>query len=161
MVSNRAYVGVHSITEDFKNERIILTIENTGNIPAEDLKVVGEVWVVIPRGGGLAGLRNPLFEHPSCSFNRPLRNTRLFRSNLKARIAIDLFKITLANKTYIPSVAEGHGTLWLIGHIEYGDGFATGQITQFAFTYEGGGEWAARGIDDPEMMKKENQAKEK
>jgi hypothetical protein len=78
---------------------------------------------------------------------------------LKARKTIDLFKINLANKTYIPSIAEGHGT-WLIGHIEYGDGFAAAQISQFAFSYDRG-EWTARGVDDPELMKKEKRPNEK
>ena len=160
-VSNRAYVGVHSIKEDLKNDRIVLAIENTGNVPAEDVKVVGSAWVVITRGSGLAGLRSPLFEHASCSFNRTLRNTRLFQGSLKALIPIDLFAITLVNKTYIPSVIDGHGTLWLVGSIEYSDGFDPGQISHFAFTYEGGDEWAMRGVDDPEMMKEEKRAKER
>jgi hypothetical protein len=159
-VSNRAYVGVHSITEDFEKQRIVLMVENTGNVPAENLKVFGQVWVIIPKRNGLAGLRGG-FEHANCSFSQSFYNTRLFRGNLKSRIVIDLFKITLANKTYIPSVAAGHGTLWLTGSIEYGDGFAPGQISQFAFTYESGGEWVGSSINDPEMMKKEKRAKEK
>lgn len=158
-VSNRAYVGVHSITEDFEKQRIVLMVENTGIVPAENLKVTGQVWVIMPKSG-LVGLRGG-FDYANCSFSQSFYNTRLFRGNLKTRVTIDLIKITLANKTYISSVAGGLGTLWLIGSIEYGDGFAPGQITQFAFTYEGGGQWTGSSINDPEMMKKQEQAKEK
>lgn len=160
IIGERAYVGVHSIAEDFKKERIILTVENTGNIPAEDLKIAGYVWVIIPRGVGLASLRNPLFESANCTFNQTFRNIKLFRGNLKSRITIDLFKITLTNKTYIPSVAGGHGTLWLIGSIEYNDGFVPGQVSHFAFTYEGNGEWAGRSIEQLGDMKKGDKTQE-
>ena len=150
-IGERAYVGVHSINEDFKNDRIILMAENTGNVPAESLKVSGQVWVIIPKQSGLAGMKAG-FDHANCSFSKSFYNTRLFRGNLKSRIVIDLLKIALTNKTYIPSVTAGLGTLWLIGSIEYGDGFDSGQITQFAFTYQSG-EWAGASINDPELKR--------
>ncbi|MCA1577397.1 MAG: hypothetical protein LC794_08550 [Acidobacteria bacterium] len=156
IVSNRAYVGVHSLREDFKNDTLFLMLENIGNIPAERVKVGGDVWIIRPRGRGLAGLRQG-FDSAGCPFRYEFGKTRLFCGNLKAQVIISILHISLEDKTYIPSVIDGHATMWVTGQIEYGDGFEPGQITEFAFIYIDG-EWVVRGIDKGQADKEDGEA---
>lgn len=143
-IGNRAYVGVHSLEAELEQERVIVMIENTGNVPAEDVKVSGRVSVVIPQvadgeGSALSRFRPDI---ASSSFHEEFG--RLFRGNLKGRVIIDLYRITLEGKHYLSKVANSsaHGFLVVQGQIEYGDGFESGQVTPFAFTYGVNYGWA-------------------
>lgn len=59
-----------------------------------------------------------------------------------------LDKINLEEPSLIPLVATEQAVLIIHGQIEYGDGFAPGQITRFAFTFDGG-QWATRAVNSP------------
>ena len=83
VIGNKAYVDIHSPEAELKQERLILLIENTGNIPAKDVKVDGTVSALIMdiAAGEGSMLRRLRPDIASCRFRKEF--SRLFRGNLK------------------------------------------------------------------------------
>ncbi len=147
-VSNKAYVGIHSLEAELKQGHLILLIENTGNIPAKDVKVDGTVSALIMdiAAGEGSMLRRLRPDIASRRFSKEF--SRLFRGNLKGRMVIDLDLIAARGDHYVSGIAEGRGVLVVEGRIEYSDGFEDGLITRFAFNYDRDSGWTARPIEE-------------
>lgn len=117
-VSQRSYVGVASITADLNERQIILAFENVGRIPADNIEV--EIWESRRKAG----------ENSLGSITR-VKQKRLFSGSLKMEVVIPLDKLQVAD---ISDIAARREKLYVIGKIEYEDGFGR-QETEFAFEY--------------------------
>lgn len=115
-VAQRAYVGVGDVTKpDFEDRRIFITVENAGHVPARNVSV--QVWVASVNGAGSITKR---FEE------------LLFPGDLKMQVPVTLNELTPSD---IKEIKSKKRTLFVIGTIEYNDGFGT-QSTHFGFEYK-------------------------
>lgn len=127
-ISQRAYVGVHSIETEWEAKRIAITIENTGRTPAEDVKAIVELRAMIPK----QWLQPNEQELSIRKVENDFGHTKLFPGNLKIRIYAYLDGVPFK---YYPLFVQGHGVIILRCWITYGDGFGNTQTTESAFSY--------------------------
>jgi len=115
-VAQRAYVGVENVTNpDFEDRRIFITVENVGHVPARNVAI--QVWVATVNGTGSITKR---FED------------LLFPGALKMQVAVSLSDF---QESDIEEIKSKKRTLFVIGTIEYDDGFGR-QKTHFGFEYK-------------------------
>ena len=127
-VQARAYVGVHSIETEWNAERIAITIENTGHVPAEDIKATIELRAMIPK----QWLQPNEEELSVRQVEHDFGHTKLFPGSLKIRTYAYLDRVPTK---YHPLFVQGRGTMIIRCWISYGDGFGKSETTEAAFYY--------------------------
>jgi len=120
-VTQRAYVGVHSIRSNLENGQIAVMLENIGKVPAQDIKVYANEARKI--GDKIIGSSHSTFE---------AGHTHLFPGTFKTQVAISLKNLTSEE---VGNILAGKEKLYISGKIQYGDGFGNVQHTDFAFLY--------------------------
>lgn len=143
-VTQRAYVGVHSLSQDLKAGQIGVMLENIGKVPAQDIKVYAHEMRI--SGEKIIGRSHPILE---------AGHTPLFPGTFKMQVVIALNNFVPEE---ISNILTGKERLSIAGKIQYGDGFGNIQYTDFAFFYrpppnEG---WAAMPIVTFDELQKRN-----
>ena len=126
-ISERAYVGVASITPDFDGKEVLIVIENIGKVPARNVNVEAHAY------------RQPA-EQLSTSTKSFSGSTKYFDAG-----GVQLFPGSLKMPVVIPMPnmrpEEAKGILartdifYVAGTIKYEDGFGGFDRTNFAFKY--------------------------
>lgn len=122
-VSERAYVGIHSIQMDLKKGEIIINLQNTGHKPTDNLKYYGEVNTVIWLSPGSTKTSVVRFDAGRTQFSP---------GNLLARIIIPLPEFTPEEANLI--LTSQKNVVFFL-NIEYGDGFGNQEKAYFAYIY--------------------------
>jgi hypothetical protein len=123
-ISDRAYVGVASVTADLARGQILLTLENLGKVPATRIRVQGSAY--------LANWSNRKLEpFPDVDFDAG--EVKLFPGTLKMRVPVLMRKFDAQE---ISAIRDGvKGSLYVAGTISYEDGFGFDDTTNFNFKY--------------------------
>ncbi|TAK00627.1 hypothetical protein EPO44_09625 [bacterium] len=120
-VSQRAYVGVHSLQMDLSSGQVLVMLENMGKVPAQDIKVSAHTSQEAE--GKIRTSAHPTFE---------AGHTQLFPGTFKIQVPIPLKDFTPQEAS---NILTGRTTLYVAGKIQYGDGFGNPQTSDFAFRY--------------------------
>jgi hypothetical protein len=125
--SNRAYVGIKAITADLKNGRVLIDLENTGKVPANDMKVIAHELRVIEGAGGevvkVIGNSGPVIE---------AGHVQLYPGTFHLRVEIPLKGFTAKERKLILAKKV---ILSVAGKIQFGDGFGNPASSDFALRY--------------------------
>lgn len=126
-----SYVGIHSVDLRRDTKTVILKIENTGNVPADGLKVSYQIILIEQTWD------TPTHDYKSDVIEEDFGNIKLFRGNLQIHITIELRDFWLTEKASqnFSLVNQGGVKLHIEGRIDYRDGFGS-QNTEFAFVYD-------------------------
>jgi len=138
-ISERAYLGIHSIDGNIEIGRILINIENLGKLPATDIEVSFEGEATIPRQYVTEAYKTP----PWKSYIGGLRltwqlpidygNTQLLAGHFPLSLPISLDR--RLNRSEREAVKNGRGKLIFSGRIRYHDGFRGDHETVFAFQF--------------------------
>lgn len=143
VVQSRAYIGILDIQAEWSKRLILVTIQNTGIVPAEDIHIIGDAIVLVGPNKEPQSLHHKI--------DHVFGHTKLFTSGLKIRFSIHLDKV---DDRYIPLFSqEGALAVLIRGHIHYRDGFGVDeQATEFAHSFWSGtdNEWHSFPIWTPE-----------
>jgi hypothetical protein len=144
VLGTRAYVGVHSVGNDFKMRRILLYIENVGKVPAKDLYVITELRIEMPRSlladrelpkGWMSAPNDPGVLRMQIPFlNSYGKFTKLFPGGLKIEIVIPLITEYFPNEV-LNLIIDNRVPINLRGQVKYSDGFHSNKTTEFFFHY--------------------------
>jgi len=123
-ISERAYVGVASITPDFDRKEVLIMIENIGKVPARNVNVEAHAY------RQLAG-------QPSGSVNGSTKyfeagSVQLFPGSLKMAVVVPMPNM---RPEEAKGILTGTDNFYVAGTIKYEDGFGGFDRTNFAFRY--------------------------
>jgi hypothetical protein len=140
MISQQAYVGIHSVTADLETEKAItITIENIGKAPAKDIRLVVTV-ARLARPGWLHKYPETAGQDDSVekSWQLDWKTAQLFPGNLKLAVCLELGDWLTDQELTL--IVQAYAFLHVEGYISYNDGFGRKEPTRFALTYVKG-EW--------------------
>lgn len=143
VLGTRAYLGLHSVEFDTQNRRILIQIENIGQVPADDIVVSLRMEYGIPisfkhfirtdRKTELsADKAEVVFNVP---FVRRYGKYKLFPGNFKIPIIIRFQRDGILTKDEFNLITHGSARLTIFGNINFSDGFHSGKNTDFAIRY--------------------------
>lgn len=141
-ITERAYVGVGSIAlastrnqEVAKREMqdLILTIENSGRLPADQIFVKVAIIILVPQSVQ-AKMPNSLMRYYFDEWYWNFKTTKLFRGNVNFEIRVPIPDRRSAIEW--SRVSGGHARCITQIRIDYSDGFRT-QRADYAFRFEG------------------------
>lgn len=121
-ISERAYVGVETVTADLDNREILIKLQNIGHVPAAALKLQGQ--------------------HLRATTKETDPQGEAFRWDAGA---VELFPgtpmpvvVSLANveQSELDAIRSNTKILYIGGTIQYDDGFGNHEKTTFAFRYD-------------------------
>lgn len=132
-VSERAYVGVASITANLPREVVIL-FENIGHVPASNVKVEAIVARGTPSASNTLSVSGERVNDRLIGTNVPWEAgaVHLFPGTLRMRVAIPLKNFTPEEQD---AILAKRVILYVGGTIRYEDGFGDVDTTTFAFKY--------------------------
>jgi hypothetical protein len=123
-VSERAYVGVASLTANLAQGEILITLENLGKVPANNISVQADAY-----WANWATRNLEPFPHEDFDAGE----VKLFPGSLKMRVVVPMRKF---NTEEISAMRDSkNGSLFVVGIIQYEDGFGYADITKFNFKY--------------------------
>lgn len=154
VISQRAYVGVHSIETELTRDSfsrphtLIIRIENIGKIPASEINVYTTVSMFIP-DPELVGEHSRRFY--SQVFNENFGGVQLFPGSLKFEVRVPLL-LTFSGRELV--LAMEQKTIFT-AHVKivHNDGFDTLQQSEFFFHYLArANRWIPRAVKSAEEI---------
>jgi hypothetical protein len=133
VVSNSAVVAVHSVELNKAERTVLVRIENTGNLPAGDIRVFLRLFTFgPPEWNGKGDLPNQATK--SVSVRMSYGRTKLFKGNLPILLPFILSDWTASE---FRNIEKGTHNLTLIGYVEYSDEFFPERVkrTEFVLGY--------------------------
>ena len=118
-ISERAYVGVASLTANLAQGEVLILLENSGRIPAKNIRVEAQEYRVTANVVG-----------SKTKFNAG--SVSLFPGSYKMRVIVSMNKFRPEEIDAIQVKAE---SLVIAGKIQYEAGFGVEESTDFAFEY--------------------------
>lgn len=133
VTANCASVSVHSVELNKAGKTVLVRIENTGNMPAGDIRIFLRLFTFgPPEWHGRGDLANQ--DTKSASVRVNYGRTKLFKGSLPILLTFFLSDWT---DSEFRNIDKGTHSLTLIGYVEYSDGFFTEPIrrTEFVLSY--------------------------
>ena len=129
-VSERAYVGIASLSANFELGEVVIMLQNIGSVPAKSIKLYAEEVRATPSTE--MGSGSKIYEKlDGSTFSWEAGAVQLF-PGAPMRVAVPLrgFK-----PEEVDAIMHKRETLYVFGRIEYEDGFGNPDSTVFAFEY--------------------------
>lgn len=129
-VSERAYVGIASLSANWESREVVVMLHNIGNVPAKAIKLQAEEIRATPSTEIATGSK--VYEKlDGSTFPWGAGDVQLFPGT-PMRVAIPLrgFK-----PEELDAILKKQENLYVFGRIEYEDGFGGRDSTVFAFEY--------------------------
>jgi hypothetical protein len=133
VLANRASLNVHSVEMNLARKTVLVRIENTGNMPARDIRFFLRLLTFGPPGlNGKGDLTNQ--KTKAASVRVGYGRTELFKGKLPILLTFFLSDWT---DSEFRNIEKGTDSLTLIGYVEYSDGFVPEPLrrTEFVFSY--------------------------
>jgi hypothetical protein len=131
-VSERAYVGVESLTANLKAGEIVIMLHNIGSVPAQAITVdVQEIRVTASTNIETTDPGERVNESLGSKFRWEAGEVQLYPGT-PMPVVVSLEKFT---EDEMIAIRERKETLYVGGTIQYEDGFGKSERTVFAFRY--------------------------
>ena len=133
-ISQRAYVGVASITTDLQGREIAIMLQNIGHVPAKGVKLYVQETRTIPgENGSVTGsgeIINP--KQLGSDFHWEAGEVQLFPGTPMSVV----MHLKSFQSEEVAAILSKKEILYIGGTIQYEDGFGNCKYTTFAFRYD-------------------------